>query len=334
MNWISAIDSSSEPGCGPAVWCWVIRMGVWGVSVSRGGRAPQSDRGTTGGRGRDSSGGAADRRAGFATGAPAESKAARAKSSTMWLLRARDVSARTRTVPGMEEEKTALAQKRPFGKRLMLAGIQADQVPPAILLETKKRMLGSGSTPCRRTVSKESARGSLGPVRRRTVPAAGCWATVRDWVITRPPKVTSVPRSWAFAAAVAARRRTLRRAARLISRLYYTASLDNPRPAALKFVATVELMREVRRERLRAAELDQYRVAMINPRDNHCDGLGFLSRFIIEKPIPKKLRNKTLWIVSGAKETIFFSAKTGKLLYRRSRKRRAKKKRRPRSRSK
>lgn len=109
------------------------------------------------------------------------------------------------------------------------------------------------------------------------------------------------------------------------------------RPVAPKFVDTLELMKEVHREKLRAAELDQYRVAMLNARDNHCDGLGFLSQFITEKPIPKDLHSKTLWIVSGAEETLFFSGKNGKLLYRRPRKRDAgkkkkKKKRRPRPR--
>lgn len=90
-------------------------------------------------------------------------------------------------------------------------------------------------------------------------------------------------------------------------------------PLAPRFVDVDRIDRALREVQLQPGPMEQFRFALLNPRSDHCDGLGHLSQFLTEKPIPGRLRARTLWIVTGEKETLYFDAVRGKLLHRRSR---------------
>lgn len=94
---------------------------------------------------------------------------------------------------------------------------------------------------------------------------------------------------------------------------------DQCLPLARKFVDVRRIDQALREEELQPGPLDQFRFALLNPRTNHCDGLGHLSQFLTEKPVPRRLRSRTLWIVTGEEETLYFDGVRGRLLHRRSR---------------
>lgn len=90
-------------------------------------------------------------------------------------------------------------------------------------------------------------------------------------------------------------------------------------PPLEPFIDTAELDKRIRSVPMAPDELGRYRIALLRSRNDHCDGLGAYSLFLPEKPIPKGLRSKTLWIVTGPEETVFFDAKSGEPLLRRLR---------------
>ncbi|MFH1724136.1 MAG: hypothetical protein ABII00_05875 [Elusimicrobiota bacterium] len=107
------------------------------------------------------------------------------------------------------------------------------------------------------------------------------------------------------------------RSARIVD--WTTNDYRDCRPVSPKFADTPVLEEKIRDLKLVPNELSQFRVALLHPSNNNCDGLGHLSLFLPEKPIPRKLLKRSLWIVTGSKATTFFDARTGKKLWRRAR---------------
>ena len=91
------------------------------------------------------------------------------------------------------------------------------------------------------------------------------------------------------------------------------------RPIVEPFADAAELDKEIRAVPMTPDSLGRFRFVLLRSKNNHCDGLGNVSQFLPEKPIPKKLLMKSLWIVSGPEEIVFFDAKTGVPLLKRLR---------------
>ncbi|MBI3297534.1 MAG: hypothetical protein HYZ75_05190 [Elusimicrobia bacterium] len=89
-------------------------------------------------------------------------------------------------------------------------------------------------------------------------------------------------------------------------------------PIREPFIDTALLDKEVRAVPLEPDD-GVFRVVLLRPKNDDCDGLGHMSLYLPEKPVPKSMKGKSLWIVTGPEERVFFDAKTGKPLLRRLR---------------
>ena len=99
-----------------------------------------------------------------------------------------------------------------------------------------------------------------------------------------------------------------------------TNDYDDCRPVAEPFLDASLLDAKVRDVPMTPDELGRFRVVLLRAKNDNCDGLGHISLYLAEKPIPKKMRSKTIWIVTGPDETVFFDGATGEPLLRRLRK--------------
>jgi hypothetical protein len=93
----------------------------------------------------------------------------------------------------------------------------------------------------------------------------------------------------------------------------------NCRPVSMKFIDTVDLAENIHRDKIMPAELAQYRISLFHARNDQCDILGRMATLLTEKPILRKYQRRTLWVVTGAEESVFYRATNGKRLLRRSR---------------
>ncbi|TBR21730.1 hypothetical protein EPO15_09550 [bacterium] len=98
---------------------------------------------------------------------------------------------------------------------------------------------------------------------------------------------------------------------------WVTNDYDDCLPAAEPFLDAAKLDAQIRDVPIAPDELGRFRVVLLRAKNDNCDGLGYISLFLQEKPIPKKMRGKTLWIVTGPDETVFFDGGTGEPLLRR-----------------
>lgn len=92
------------------------------------------------------------------------------------------------------------------------------------------------------------------------------------------------------------------------------------RPVETPFLDAALLDAKVREVPMTPDELGRFRVVLLRAKNDNCDGLGHISLYLAEKPIPKAMRSKTLWIVSGPEETVFFAAADGEPLLKRLKK--------------
>lgn len=99
-----------------------------------------------------------------------------------------------------------------------------------------------------------------------------------------------------------------------------TNDYEDCRPVSEPFLDAALLDKEVREVPMSPDELGRFRVALLRARNDKCDGLGHISLYLTEKPIPKKMRGKTIWVVTGPEETVFFDGATGEPLLKRLRK--------------
>lgn len=99
-----------------------------------------------------------------------------------------------------------------------------------------------------------------------------------------------------------------------------TNDYDDCRPLAEPFLDTALLDAKIRDVPVTPDELGRFRVVLLRAKNDSCDGLGNISQYLAEKPIPKKMRAKTIWAVTGPDETVFFDGVTGEPLLRRLRK--------------
>ena len=91
-------------------------------------------------------------------------------------------------------------------------------------------------------------------------------------------------------------------------------------PVSHRFVDSMEVDKALKDAKFPPGLKNQYRISLLHPLTDNCDGLGFLSQFLAEKPIPERLRDRSLWIISNQKETLFLDAETGIERLRRPRK--------------
>lgn len=99
-----------------------------------------------------------------------------------------------------------------------------------------------------------------------------------------------------------------------------TNDYDDCRPVAEPFLDAALLDAHVRDVPMTPDELGRFRLALLRAKNDNCDGLGHISLYLAEKPIPKKMRSKTIWAVTGPEETVFFDGATGDPLLKRLRK--------------
>jgi hypothetical protein len=99
-----------------------------------------------------------------------------------------------------------------------------------------------------------------------------------------------------------------------------TNDYDDCRPVAEPFLDAALLDAQVRDVPMTPDELGRFRLALLRAKNDNCDGLGHISLYLAEKPIPKKMRSKTIWAVTGPDETVFFDGTTGEPLLKRLRK--------------
>jgi len=91
-------------------------------------------------------------------------------------------------------------------------------------------------------------------------------------------------------------------------------------PIVEPFVDGPVLERVVRELKLIGDDRDQFRISLLKSIDSRCDGLGLKNLFVFEKPIPKKLLNKPLWIITSKTMTLYVDATTGVPVRKRTRK--------------
>lgn len=91
------------------------------------------------------------------------------------------------------------------------------------------------------------------------------------------------------------------------------------RPISLPLADTTRLDKEVRAVPIVPDEEGRFRIVLLRARNDNCDGLGHLSLYLPEKPIPKGMSGKSIWIVTGPQERVFFDAGTAEPLLRRLR---------------
>lgn len=96
-----------------------------------------------------------------------------------------------------------------------------------------------------------------------------------------------------------------------------TNDYDDCRPVVEPFLDAALLDARVRDVPMTPDELGRFRVVLLRAKNDNCDGLGHISLYLPEKPIPKKMRGKTIWAVTGPDETVFFDGATGEPLLRR-----------------
>lgn len=99
-----------------------------------------------------------------------------------------------------------------------------------------------------------------------------------------------------------------------------TNDYDDCRPVTEPFLDAALLDAKIRDVPMAPDELGRFRVVLLRARNDNCDGLGHISLYLAEKPIPKKMRSKTIWVVTGPDEIVFFDGATGEGLLRRLRK--------------
>ncbi|MFH2203536.1 MAG: hypothetical protein ABIJ96_10505 [Elusimicrobiota bacterium] len=94
----------------------------------------------------------------------------------------------------------------------------------------------------------------------------------------------------------------------------------NCRAVGDRFTDSLEIEKLIQEQKFPSGQYNQYRMTLLRPLNDHCDGLGIQAQFLTEKPIPRNLRGKALWVITNATESIFLDAQSGRLLLRRSRK--------------
>ncbi|TPW19535.1 MAG: hypothetical protein FD126_2589 [Elusimicrobia bacterium] len=99
-----------------------------------------------------------------------------------------------------------------------------------------------------------------------------------------------------------------------------TNDYDDCRPVSEPFLDAALLDAQVRDVPMSPDELGRFRVVLLRAKNDKCDGLGHISLYLTEKPIPAKMRGKTIWVVTGPEETVFFTGATGEPLLKRLRK--------------
>lgn len=99
-----------------------------------------------------------------------------------------------------------------------------------------------------------------------------------------------------------------------------TNDYEDCRPVKEPFLDAAKLDAQVRDVPMTPDELGRFRVVLLRAKNDNCDGLGHISQYLPEKPIPKTMRSKTVWVVTGPDETVFFDGATGEPLLKRLKK--------------